>query len=469
MKKKSTLFILFLILTPFTLLSQPWHYDFGTGTGSYSTSGGISTTFLPTPPNGNTITRIGSGSGSVNLVNQIIPFGVDTYIRAVAPTGTSVNKFGLNNYSPGKSFTYKFLLRLGASDGSGTGSSNGIWYFFAGDGTTYGDGSSFAGAQVFTGFRFRFGTNDSLFFSFRNKSIWDSVTVPKTYFKKGQTYVIEIYGNNTLSPQTYTYSSLESLDSNKWDLWVDGIKFGNDLSKALLANDANIDSWMFYGESSTSNLANIFIDEFDYHNDLAGTPLPVTLGSFTIRNDNRSVKLNWSTLNELNNAGFEIERSSPGAPSNADWRKIAYVSGFGITNEPRTYSYEDKNLQAGKYSYRLKQIDYNGNFEYFTPSNNSVVDISKPGNFTISQNYPNPSNPLTKIDYEVPFESFVNISVYDVTGRVVKELVNENKSADYYNVTFDGSDLASGVYFYRISAINNEMKFSKTMKMLLVK
>lgn len=461
------IFTLFLILTSAfinTIQSQPWYYNLGTGSGTLST--GSSTSFFPAPPSGSTWARIGSGNGSINIENQVIQFGTDSYIRGSAATGGSVNKFSVNNYTSAKAFTLRFNLRLGSADGNANATS-GNWYLFCGDGNMYSDANTFSGAQVFTGLRFR-AAGGAIFISFRNRNAWDSLTVNRTLFNQAQNYLIEIYGNNTTSLKTYTYGTTQSLDSNKWDLWVDGTLVGDDLPKAQLPNDAIIDSWVLYGESSVLNNFNIFTDEFYYNNDVSGSPLPVNLSSFIMTGESRNVKLSWSTLNEINNAGFRLERRNENTAS-PEWNEIAYIRGNGTTNLPQNYYYEDKSLSSGKYSYRLKQTDYNGNYEYFTPTNIGFIEISKPKNFTIRQNYPNPSNPVTKIDYDVPFDSYVNITVYDITGRTVKELVNSFKSADFYSVTFNGSDLSSGIYFYRITAKNDNETFSKTLKMLLLK
>jgi xyloglucan-specific exo-beta-1,4-glucanase len=88
-----------------------------------------------------------------------------------------------------------------------------------------------------------------------------------------------------------------------------------------------------------------------------------------------------------------------------------------------------------------------------------------PKEFSLSQNYPNPFNPLTKINFAVPNTSKVTLKVYDILGKLVKTLVNETKDAGIYNVTFDGSDLASGIYFYKIEAGD----FIESKKMVLVK
>lgn len=195
-------------------------------------------------------------------------------------------------------------------------------------------------------------------------------------------------------------------------------------------------------------------------------PLPVTLLSFTASSAKNDVKLEWTTAAELNNSGFDVERrvTLSGAEG---WQKIAFIPGSGTTTEPKSYMFEDKKLQTGLYKYRLKQIDYSGNHEYFALENDIV--ISPPDVFSISQNYPNPSNPKSKIDYEIPFTGKVSVKVYDILGKETVGLVDETKEAGYYSVEFDGSNLASGVYFYRISVEGNAQHFSKTLKMVLVK
>jgi hypothetical protein len=194
-------------------------------------------------------------------------------------------------------------------------------------------------------------------------------------------------------------------------------------------------------------------------------PLPVTLSSFIAASVKNNVTLNWVTESELNNSGFEIERKE--TEKGSTWKKITFVPGNGTTQEQKHYTYTDKKIKAGNYNYRIKQVDYNGNFEYFELE--SVVSVKAPKDFMLSQNYPNPSNPKSKIDFEIPFDGKVNIIVFDILGQEVVSLVNEFKSADYYTVEFDGSNLASGMYFYRITAEGNGLLFNKTMKMIIVK
>jgi len=192
------------------------------------------------------------------------------------------------------------------------------------------------------------------------------------------------------------------------------------------------------------------------------TPLPIELSSFTSSITGRDVSLNWVTSIEENNSGFDIERS---VVSN-QWIKVGSVTGNNITNKQTSYSFVDKKLTTGAYKYRLKQIDFNGNFEYFELSNEVVIGV--PTKFELVQNYPNPFNPVTKIDYALPADGKVTLLIYDAVGREITKLVNDNVKAGYYTISFDASQFSSGVYYYRLS-LNGEKSFNDTKKMLLVK
>ncbi|MEO8513343.1 MAG: T9SS type A sorting domain-containing protein [Ignavibacteria bacterium] len=201
-----------------------------------------------------------------------------------------------------------------------------------------------------------------------------------------------------------------------------------------------------------------------------GAPLPVVLSSFDAAVNRRDVNLNWVTESEINNKGFAVERRLKTTEGQfTQWKEISFVDGRGNSNSNVSYSFSDKKLNSGAYQYRLKQLDFNGNYEYHSPANNSDLVVGKPGSFDVSQNYPNPSNPKSKIDFQMPFDGKVSIKVYDVIGREVATLINDFKPADFYTVEFDGSNVSSGIYFYRITAEGDNRIFTKTMKMILVK
>jgi len=194
-----------------------------------------------------------------------------------------------------------------------------------------------------------------------------------------------------------------------------------------------------------------------------GGPLPVELSSFTYYLNRNNVTLNWSTATELNNSGFDVERKA----ANGQWSKVSFVQGKGTTHNVSNYSFTDKGLNAGNYSYRLKQTDLNGNFEYFNLS--SEVNVGTPNTFALSQNYPNPFNPSTVINFEIPHDGNVIMQLFDMSGREVKTMVNEFKTAGYYSINLNGSDLTSGTYFYRLITSDGINNYSSTKKMILAK
>jgi hypothetical protein len=161
-------------------------------------------------------------------------------------------------------------------------------------------------------------------------------------------------------------------------------------------------------------------------------------------------------------------------PGNSKWMKIGFISGSGNSNSGKNYSFTDKNnLKDGIYSYRLKQIDKDGKFNYSNPITVELMNI--PQSYSLEQNYPNPFNPSTKIKYSLPFECNVRLIVYNAIGESVKELVIQEQKPGYYEVSFDAATahgrLSSGIYFYSIKAVSSDSKnnFLSGKKMVLMK
>ncbi|MDR3667818.1 MAG: T9SS type A sorting domain-containing protein, partial [Ignavibacteriaceae bacterium] len=198
--------------------------------------------------------------------------------------------------------------------------------------------------------------------------------------------------------------------------------------------------------------------------------LPVELSSFTSSANGRNISLNWETKTEKNSNKFVIERANIDANSSSlNWESISSVKAAVLSNSPKQYSFTDKNLQTGKYQYRLKMIDNDGSFAYSKVEN---VEVSVPKNFELSQNYPNPFNPNTKINYSLPNDSKVTLEVYNIIGERVAQLVNEQQPAGYYTINFSISNnkITSGIYIYKLSADDNNGKsFSSIKKMILLK
>ena len=197
--------------------------------------------------------------------------------------------------------------------------------------------------------------------------------------------------------------------------------------------------------------------------EVVASPLPVELTSFTGKSHTGIVELAWTTANEIDNYGFEIERREKQLSASAPWQRAGFIEGNGTSNAPKNYAFVDKNIATGTYSYRLKQIDRNGSFKY-----SSQIEIAVNGEATtyaLSGNYPNPFNPNTIITFQLPHAVHVSLKVYDVLGKEVATLVNEVQNVGNHAVSFDASGLPSGVYMCTLQAGS----FTETKKMILMK
>jgi len=203
------------------------------------------------------------------------------------------------------------------------------------------------------------------------------------------------------------------------------------------------------------------------------SPLPVELITFTANVNGNKVTVNWQTATEVNNYGFEIERQiveKLRATSN-EWEKIGFVEGHGNSNSPKDYTFTDNLLGLSlNLNYRLKQIDFDGNYKYSDEITVELGELVK--EYKLEQNYPNPFNPSTVIKYSIPvvrneyFRSLqTTLKVYDILGNEVATLVNENQKSGNYEVKFDASNLASGIYLYKLQSGS----FIQTRKLMLIK
>ncbi len=222
------------------------------------------------------------------------------------------------------------------------------------------------------------------------------------------------------------------------------------ISTSVPARDAFA---VYIGE--TSGGKKLFVDNLS-------AVIPVELISFKAFVNGNSIQLEWSTATETNNYGFQIERQWMQDEKSDNWKTIGFVNGNGTTTEIKSYSYTDENLSAGKYQYRLKQIDLDGSYEY---SNIVEADITIPSVYTLEQNYPNPFNPSTRISWQSPVGAWQTMKIYDVLGNEIATLVDEYREAGKYEIEFNASELSSGVYFYRLIAPG----FNQVHKMILTK
>ena len=218
-------------------------------------------------------------------------------------------------------------------------------------------------------------------------------------------------------------------------------------------------------QGAAANTPTMNVDGIRVATTWGGIPLPVELTSFTALAGKNSVELAWNTATEVNDYGFDIERAiHSGLNGLRDWAKVGFVSGNGTSNAPHSYSFADNSVMFGTYSYRLKQIDRNGNFEYSKEVEAAVT--MTPNTILLGQNYPNPFNPETNIEFAVPISGYTTLKVYNTLGEEITTLVNGNIEAGVlHQVTFKGSNFPSGMYFYTLRSGN----FVETKKMLMVK
>lgn len=193
--------------------------------------------------------------------------------------------------------------------------------------------------------------------------------------------------------------------------------------------------------------------------------LPVELSSFSAVIVNSGIKLNWRTETELNNYGFEVERKVISEQLTVgNWKKIAFLEGFGNSNSPKNYSFIDREINYGNFAYRLKQIDNDGSYEY-----SDVIEVNAgiiPEGFVLEQNYPNPFNPTTSIKFALAETQLVELKVFDVLGNEVATLFSGlADGGKVYETEFDAANLSSGIYFYKLETRN----FLLVKKMSLIR
>jgi len=240
----------------------------------------------------------------------------------------------------------------------------------------------------------------------------------------------------------------------------------SDLSYITTVYGANSTIWLGNSRSGsttgdatagtvTGTFNNIFGADFTLGNITGGlNPLPVELTSFSASVRGNAVTLAWKTATEVDNYGFEIERTPLFPPFDKGGTKggsavVGFVNGAGNSNSPQQYRFVDKSLPIGTYLYRLKQIDNDGKYTY---SSEVEATIAIPAVYSLEQNYPNPFNPTTSIQYSVAGSQNVTIKIFNVLGKEVAVLVDEKKEPGVYSVEYNASHLASGLYLYRLQA-----------------
>ncbi|MFZ5517749.1 MAG: FlgD immunoglobulin-like domain containing protein [Candidatus Zhuqueibacterota bacterium] len=219
---------------------------------------------------------------------------------------------------------------------------------------------------------------------------------------------------------------------------------------------------------TTNTFQDIYGSNISFSNGSINFVVPVELSAFnaTVKQDH--VLLEWRTETETNNFGFEIQRSEKAD----EFLKIGFVPGRQTTSQPQRYSYLDNDIFSGTFSYRLKQIDTDGSF-YFSATR--TVTITAPKEARLTECYPNPFNPATTIHYEISNAEIgiqkVEVIVYNSLGEKVRTLVNDEMSAGFYSVVWNGRNdsgdsVASGTYLC-LMRVNG--KIGQSLKMTFLR
>jgi len=289
-----------------------------------------------------------------------------------------------------------------------------------------------------------------------------------------------VTGNTNLSASGGKVALVNNLEaiSNRFDInVVDFVGYGSSANEFEGSNYAIYPSYATRSLCRKDNNGNETYgingngwDSDDNRNDFFSnnipSPLPVELVSFNAISFGSKVQLTWSTATEVNNYGFELLRLNKTFADN-QWNKIAFIPGNGNSNSPKFYSYIDEPTGGYEFLYKLKQIDYDGSFEY---SDEIYVKLDLPKQIKLYQNFPNPFNPITKIKYSIPdnvnhTSTKIVIKIFDVLGKEIKTLADDFYYPGNYEIEFDGSNLSAGIYY--VVLMTDNQKFIK--KCLLLK
>ena len=245
---------------------------------------------------------------------------------------------------------------------------------------------------------------------------------------------------------------------------VEGQSYGlgnTDLGGTVIFSGDAVSATSFLHESLTEGTYYYYAwTHNSYHNysnratDNAEPALPITLSDFVADYVNGAVHLSWETASELDNARFLIYRND---------EIIASLEGAGTTSEPQVYEYTDHYVIPGNtYTYTLADVSYaNVEVKHNNMSRTVTIDEDHIGkNYFIGDAYPNPFNPSSRIPLNLAKESDIHAELYDMNGRVVQELLRGSLNAGSYDLTINGRQLTSGVYFVKIR-IQEEVLFKK--------
>jgi uncharacterized protein (TIGR03790 family) len=303
----------------------------------------------------------------------------------------------------------------------------------------------------------------------RPKNTWADGAIVETYvstsgrtFLKpvsyGQSVVADLISEGVTGVKGYVYEPYSNAMAIVWVLF-DRYTDGYNLAESYYMSSRAL-SWMdiIIGDPKMQVLPQSTLPPQD---------LPIQIGSFVANYITGSnVEIEWTTISEINNYGFNVQRYNE---HSGVYETLGFIQGKGTTTEPQTYTYLDENVSTSSIQYRLEQIDNDGLIYYFGPitlSPNSMKEsIALQKTFMLYPNYPNPFNPTTEIKFTLQNKGKVTLKVYNSVGQEVDELINGEINEGTHSIKFDGSNLASGIYYSVMQSDNKIL----TQKMILIK
>jgi hypothetical protein len=318
--------------------------------------------------------RVGTAGGGFTIQNAGQSIGADGELRGIAPTSGSINSFGITSTEYGTAattFTISFELHL-------SGGSSGTWYFFAGNGASFGSAQSatFTSAQVFTGIRWAYGASSAITTNNRVGTNWNATGL-STPFAQSTSYYVTIIGNNSSSTVNYGASNAYSVAAYKYDLWINGSLAGNDLGKGQLTNSTSINAFRFYGESSTSNVATIALDNIRWYNTCTLPPTHLALVSVPTTGTVGSNLTSFTSEARSGSSTGPVANSFTGAIT------VAKVSGAGSISGTTA-----PNATAGVATYSNIQFSSADTYTIKASAAAPIVDAATSSNITVSSSTP---------------------------------------------------------------------------------
>ncbi len=446
--------------------------------------GGESGTVLRTTDGGATWTSVGGGNLGIQTIYNI--FGIDeqSALCTTSPSGTNIYR----TTDGGTTWTQVFTNSGGFLDAIWMTDSNngfaygdpvsGFWdlYNTTDGGVTWnpapplaqnGSEAGWNNAMYVSGSDIYFGTNNStIYYSSDMGNSWapqSTSTMTNSYSIWFNNSLNGLSGGATLSQTTDgggIWSTLSGIPGSSNIFGITGFdnKWWVARGTSIYYSEDNGSTWVtqytapagnYLHMSQSRNGSTIMAVRNNGGISTYNFVIPVELTSFSASvNSSNQVELNWKTATETNNRIFEVERKI----SAGNFTRIGSVKGSGTTTLPHSYSFTDNQVDNGTYTYRLNQIDFNGNSEF---SKEVEVSINGMTTFNLAQNYPNPFNPSTDITYNIPESGNITLSVYNILGQQVALLANGFITAGSHTVKFNAKTLPSGAYFYKLQQGNS--------------